>query len=50
MLYGKFKIVYFNGKHPLNLSFVKFHSKYFGLLWVKHRLMIFGNNLFSAQK
>jgi len=28
-------MLYFDGKNPSNFSQAKYHSKYFGLLWVK---------------
>ena len=35
--YPKLKIAYFNRKNPFNLSYAKFHSKYFGRLWIKEK-------------
>jgi len=32
--FPKLEIAYYNGKKPFNFSLAKFHSKYFGLLWV----------------
>jgi len=35
-IFPKLKIAYFNGKISFNSSLAKFHSIYFGMLWVKY--------------
>ena len=39
-IYQSLKLRISMGKKPLNFSWAKFHSKYFGLLWVNYRLLL----------
>jgi len=42
--FKSFKLRILMGKKPSNFSYAKFHTKYFGLLWVsfrEHRVFLF---------